>query len=818
MLSAAWTRITAIILITAWAAGCGGGGGGGGAGSGNGGGTTPPTQSIAATQTNQSTPAGAPSTTTATLWLGNVTDLGVTAYVSQSAPTSNFGAWVIADVTVPTTYYLQGSYTNTGIASIQASPAAGAIAFNITFKSPASLGVGTYTDTITLEACYDSGCSQQIQDSPMTIKVTYIVQADPVSLTSISPSGVVAGSAGFTLTLTGTNFSKDSVVIFNTSPQPTTFVSPTQLTASIAANMLVTPEEGSVTVESSSQANADVSAPVTLYVLEPAPDPTVTSLAPSSAIVGSPDFTLTVNGANFTIASVVLWGGIPVPTTLVLPSQLTASISASQIASIGMTPVSVQAYSNPIAPISNVVNFTVAPVPPLTLNSVFPSIITAGGSDFTLTALGLSFAPNAVIQWNGAALTTSQVSSSLLRATVPAADIATAGSASITVQNSSAGGGTSAALSVRIQNQTPDAVALQITPNHAGAISFQSLTFPTSRAWSVDLGGAPSYALIADGKVFVTVKIGLGSSTGSQLIALDQVSGHTVWGPIQLPEGWAFPAYDGGKVFVITSAGGVGPGTLRAFDAESGSIDWAKTFPIGIGFENAPSAANGMLFLGAANTGTYVIAIDEGSGSILWQQSISSGTGSTPAITSQGVFIAAPCSTDGFALLTGTSLFADSGGCEGAGGTTAVVANNVFYSLMGEPANGISVNATTGAQVGTFMADVVPAISSTSGFFLKSGTLNARSLSDNSALWSFLGDGGLISSPIIVNQAVIVGSSSGQLYGLDAATGAQLWTTNAGGAITGGSSNVISGLAAGDGLLVVPAGNTVSAYTLSTNP
>jgi hypothetical protein len=168
---------------------------------------------------------------------------------------------------------------------------------------------------------------------------------------------------------------------------------------------------------------------------------------------------------------------------------------------------------------------------------------------------------------------------------------------------------------------------------------------------------------------------------------------------------------------------------------------------------------------GAANTGTYVIAIDEGSGSTLWQQSVSSGTGSTPAVTCQGVNIAVPCGTVGFALLTGTSLFADSGGCEGGGGTTAVVANNVFYSLMGEPANGIYVNATTGAQLGTFMADVVPAIGPTSGFFLKSGTLNAKSLSDNSALWSFQRDGGLVSSPIIVNQAVIVGSSSGQLYG-----------------------------------------------------
>jgi outer membrane protein assembly factor BamB len=817
MSTATFARIAAVFLIAVSAAGCGGGGG-------SGAGTTPPTpvqtnppnQTIAATAATQTAPpSGPPAGATATLWLGNVTTLGVSATVSDSAPTDSYGAWIVSNATVPTTYYVRGSYTNNGIASIQGSGADGVISYTITFRSPASLGVGIYTDTITMHGCYDSACSQEIQDSPLTIKVTYIVQADPVTLTSISPSGVVAGAAGFTLTLTGTNFSTNSIVIFNSSAQPTTFVSPTQLTATIDASMLVTPEEGSVTVESSNQDNAQVSGSVTLLVLAPGPDPTVASLAPSSAIVGSPAFTLTVNGANFTIGSVVLWGGTPLTTLLVSPSQLTASISASQLTAVGTTPVSVQAYSNPNAPISNAVNFTVAPVPPLTLNSVFPSVITEGGSDFTLTALGLSFAPNAVIKWNGTALATSQVSSSVLRATVPAADIAAPGSASITVQNGA--GVSTAALPVSIQNPSPDAVALQITPDHAGAITFNSLTFPTSSTWSVNLGGQPSYALIADGKVFVTVKIGAGSTTGSQLVALDQASGHIVWGPIQLPQGWAFPAYDGGKVFVITSFG-IGPGTLQSYDAETGETDWTTTFPLGIAFETAPTAASGFVYLVAGNTGAAPYGIDAGSGAIVWQQFTPSGTGSTPAVTSEGVYIAAPCSTDGFAPLTGASLFQDSSACDGGGGSTAVVANNVLYSLMGDPANGIYVNATTGVQLGTFTADVVPAITSTTGFFLKSGTLTAKSLSDFSTLWSFNGDGGLVTSPIVVNQAVIVGSSSGQVYALNASTGAQLWSTNTGAAIYSGNGNVISGLAAGDGLLVVPAGNTLSAFTLSTNP
>jgi outer membrane protein assembly factor BamB len=96
--------------------------------------------------------------------------------------------------------------------------------------------------------------------------------------------------------------------------------------------------------------------------------------------------------------------------------------------------------------------------------------------------------------------------------------------------------------------------------------------------------------------------------------------------------------------------------------------------------------------------------------------------------------------------------------------------------------------------------------------------LNAKTLSDYSNVWSFTGDGGLVTSPIIVDTAVIVGSSSGQVYALDTATGAQLWTANVGAAITNGNGFVISALAAGDGLLVVPAGNTLSAFTLSTDP
>lgn len=104
---------------------------------------------------------------------------------------------------------------------------------------------------------------------------------------------------------------------------------------------------------------------------------------------------------------------------------------------------------------------------------------------------------------------------------------------------------------------------------------------------------------------------------------------------------------------------------------------------------------------------------------------------------------------------------------------------------------------------------------------LNNGALQAIDTSNNQVLWSFAGDGTLDTAPIAVDSYVIVGSSSGNLYALDAGSGAQIWTQNVGAAIESSSPGVVSlytGIAAGDGLLVVPAGNEVIAYQLSTNP
>jgi hypothetical protein len=77
-------------------------------------------------------------------------------------------------------------------------------------------------------------------------------------------------------------------------------------------------------------------------VVEVGSAPTISSLQPSSAVAGGPAFTLTVNGSGFLPVSTVLWNGAPRSTSYLSPNQLTAPITAGDIASAGTATVQVQ--------------------------------------------------------------------------------------------------------------------------------------------------------------------------------------------------------------------------------------------------------------------------------------------------------------------------------------------------------------------------------------------------------------------------------------------------------------------------------------------
>src|SRR6516164_7314943 len=80
---------------------------------------------------------------------------------------------------------------------------------------------------------------------------------------------------------------------------------------------------------------------------------------------------------------------------------------------------------------------------PLIDQPLVPDAAAPGGPHFTLTVNGTGFVSGSVVHWNGSPRTTTFLSGSELKASVPASDIAKASTSSVTVINPAPGGGTS---------------------------------------------------------------------------------------------------------------------------------------------------------------------------------------------------------------------------------------------------------------------------------------------------------------------------------------------------------------------------------------
>jgi outer membrane protein assembly factor BamB len=449
---------------------------------------------------------------------------------------------------------------------------------------------------------------------------------------------------------------------------------------------------------------------------------------------------------------------------------------------------------------------------PVALTQLSPEQVTAGSGPFYVTAFGSGFSIATAIAWNGQNLPTTYVSGTVVKALVASNQIASVGTATVTIVNPEGQGGISGALTLTIVAANIDAVSYQMNATHTGAVAFNNLVLPSSSTWSVDVGGAASYALVVGGQVFVTV----GVDRNSRLLALNGSNGTTLWGPIAL-NGYANAAYDAGRLFVV-SGSTIESQTISAVDPATGKSLWSATVPGG-GYPEPPVAADGIVY---TTNGGFVTAFDETSGARLWSTGIVGGGSGVVAVTNDGVYGASPCTAVDLEPVAGSTIWYNNSGCGGGGGATPVVTDGVLYAPNGASgSSGEVFNAETGAGVGSFSADVTPAFSSSTGFFLTGSSLKALERSNNQILWSFTGDGYLSTSPVVVGNYVFIGSLAGNLYGLDTSTGQQVWSQNLGAAIppnTESPETLYTGVAAGDGLLIVPNGTKVTAYTLSTSP
>ncbi|MDQ6721869.1 MAG: PQQ-binding-like beta-propeller repeat protein, partial [Candidatus Dormibacteraeota bacterium] len=354
------------------------------------------------------------------------------------------------------------------------------------------------------------------------------------------------------------------------------------------------------------------------------------------------------------------------------------------------------------------------------------------------------------------------------------------------------------------------AVAYQVDPAHSGGQPTEVMPPPLQRVWSFPLAwqNSTTYPLIVGGAAYLMEP---GPGNGSTLYAVDLRTGTLIFPPLDLGQNaWTHLAYDAGKIFAQNSNG-----VIQAVDALTGRIQWLVRLRGQLNFDSPPTAAFGSLYVTGESNGGTLYAVSELDGSVRWSKPIMNSSGSAPVVTATTVYVTQGCQqADAFDTSTGSLLWEHAGPCVGGLGHTASLYNGRLYVRdTGGP--GVILDAVTGSVVGSFTATAAPALVGTAGYFLNGTTLEAHDLVAGTSLWTFTGDGTLDTAPLASNGNVFIGSHSGTIYELDSLTGHVVWSDHLASPIPALDESIgmrITGLALGQGTLIVPSMDEVVAY------
>ena len=210
------------------------------------------------------------------------------------------------------------------------------------------------------------------------------------SIKALAPNTAAVGGPKVTLHVHGTGFSSSSVIVFNNGDEPTTLVSPTEVTTILNPSTA----SGTWTVPVAVRTGNTVSNALDFSFVEAGTvTPIVDSITPTTAVVGSHDIGLHVFGSGFTGDSKILFNHGEEPATFVSSNEVMTVVKPSTASGPWTVPIGVRNGTND----SNSKNFTFTST---TLNSLSPSSALVGGRDETLHVYGIGFAEDSVIVFN----------------------------------------------------------------------------------------------------------------------------------------------------------------------------------------------------------------------------------------------------------------------------------------------------------------------------------------------------------------------------------------------------------------------------------
>jgi hypothetical protein len=191
------------------------------------------------------------------------------------------------------------------------------------------------------------------------------------------------------------------------------------------------------------------------------------------------------------------------------------------------------------------------------LNSIAPSSAIAGSGPVTLTLTGTGFVSGSEARWNGTALTTTFASATQLTAQVPAALLASPGTASVTVVNPAPGGGTSAPRTFTV---SPSATKLTFTTQPGNGTAGQPLAVQPV----VAVQAADGTTITSDNTTTITLAV----SDGGTLTCTGGLTKTVVAGVATFSGCSVTPARTGYRL-TATSSPALAPATSAPFDVQA---------------------------------------------------------------------------------------------------------------------------------------------------------------------------------------------------------------------------------------------------------
>jgi hypothetical protein len=307
-----------------------------------------------------------------------------------------------------------------------------------------------------------------------TLRGGFTVNNPTSVLSSISPESLPVGSPATEMTLIGTGFVSESVARLDLRSLATTYVSTTQLKATIPSSELDSAKVFAVTVLNPGGAPSNAQ---TFTVGNPVP--TLVLVSPDSLYrLQSVGMVFTGSGFIQGVTTVAFnpANDIQVKSVVVTsPTSLTANIAVGAGAAIGQRAVTV---SNPtpgggtsgartFVIVGNPVP-TLASVLPATLSRLQTATVVLTGTNFIEGVSVPSFGPNITVN------TLKVDSASQMTASVSVGAGASTGSRTVTVTNAAPAGGVSNTRSIQVNNPVP--VLLSISPSNGEQLQTYAVT------------------------------------------------------------------------------------------------------------------------------------------------------------------------------------------------------------------------------------------------------------------------------------------------------------------------------------------------------